>query len=150
MGVAGVGAFLRRHGTVVLDSCVFVYQLEENLKYLPLTDFIFSWLQRPESSAIASTIAMTELLVQPYRDQDASRVDRCFGLLSRFPNLTWTPPSMEIADVAASLRAEHRLKTPDAIMAATAIVSGAKALITNDSSFGRVESIETLLLDAHL
>jgi uncharacterized protein len=141
---------LRRHGTVVLDSCVFVYQLEENPRYLPLTDLIFSWLQRPESAAIASTIAMMELLVQPYRDKDISRVDGCFALLSKFPNLAWAPPSMEIADVAASLRAEHRLKTPDAIIAATAVVSGAKALITNDTSFRRVESIDTLLLNAHL
>src|SRR5580700_1828720 len=46
-------------------SSVFIYQLEANLRYTPLTDPIFSWIERGDSNAVASTIAMTELLVIP-------------------------------------------------------------------------------------
>jgi predicted nucleic acid-binding protein len=53
----------------------------------------------------------------------------------------------EIADLAASLRAAHRLKTPDAQQAATDAQTRASGLITNDPAFERVESFETLVLD---
>jgi len=90
---------------------------------------------------------MTELLVQPYREFDEQRVDEFFALPSTFPNLEWVAPSLEIADLAARLRALHRLRTPDALQAATAARAGATGLITNDAAFERVEAFETLVLD---
>ncbi|HEY1205725.1 MAG: PIN domain-containing protein [Bryobacteraceae bacterium] len=138
---------LRGHRRIALDTSVFIYQLEANARYLPLTDAIFSWIERPDSKAVTSTITMTELLVQPYRDSDEQRVDEFYGLLSTFPNLDWIAPNLEIADLAARLRAVHRLRTPDALQAATAAYAGVTALITNDAVFERVGAFETLVLD---
>lgn len=90
---------------------------------------------------------MTELLVQPYRKSEEGRVDEIFALLSTYPNLDWIAPNLEIAEIAARLRALHRLRTPDAIEAATAAHSGATGLITNDAVFERVGAFETLVLD---
>ena len=90
---------------------------------------------------------MTELLVLPYRDSDQQRVDEFYGLLSTFPNLEWIAPNLEIADMAAHLRAVHRMRTPDALLAATAVCAQVTGLITNDSIFQRVDRFETLLLD---
>jgi predicted nucleic acid-binding protein len=132
---------------VALDTSVFIYQLEANARYLPLTDPIFSWLERPDSNAVTSTITMTELLVHPYRDSDDERVDEFYGLLSTYPNLEWIAPNLEIADMAARLRAMHGFRTPDALQAATAAHSGATGLITNDAVFERVDAFETLVLD---
>jgi predicted nucleic acid-binding protein len=140
-------SFLLRHRLIALDTSVFIYQLEANARYLPLTGRVFSWLERPGSAAITSTITMTELLVQPYRESDDRRVDEFYGLLSTYPNLTWIAPSLEIADLAARFRALHRLRTPDALQAATAAHARATGLITNDAAFGRVEEFETLVLD---
>lgn len=140
-------AFLRRHHRIALDTSVFIYQLEANARYLPMTDHIFSWLERPDSSAVTSTITMTELLVQPYRDADDQRVDEFFGLLSTFPNLDWIAPNLEIADLAARFRAPHRLRTPDALQAATAAHARVTGVITNDAVFERVPAFETLVLD---
>ena len=89
---------------------------------------------------------MTELLVQPYRDSDGKRADEINGLLSTYLNLTWIAPDLDIAVVAARIRALHRLQTPDALQAATAELL-ATGLITNDPVFQRVKSIETLILD---
>lgn len=147
MGLDRLRAFLRRHGRVALDTSVFIYQLEANARYLPLTDPIFSWLERPDSNAVTSTITMTELLVHPYRDSDDERVDEFYGLLSTYPNLEWIAPNLEIADMAARLRAMHGFRTPDALQAATAAHSGATGLITNDAVFERVDAFETLVLD---
>ena len=126
---------------------VFIYQLEANTRYLPLTDHFFSWLERPDSQAVTSTITMTELLVQPYRDSGGERVDEIYGLLSTYPNLEWIAPNLEIADMAARFRALHRMRTPDALQAATAACTRATGLVTNDAIFKRIDAFETLLLD---
>ena len=147
MGVSRLDAFLRRHRLIALDTSIFIYQLEANARYLPLTDRIFTWLEEPDSQAVTSTITMTELLVQPYRDSDEQRVDEFYGLLTTYPNLTWVAPSLQSADVAARLRALYRLRTPDALQAAAAEHSGATGLITNDPAFERVKAFETLVLD---
>lgn len=146
MGVERLRAFLRRHGRIALDTSIFIYHLEPNPKYLAYTDPIFSWLERSGSRAITSTITMTELLVLPYRQDDQQRADDFYGLLSTYPNLEWIAPNLEIADLAARIRAPHRLRTPDALLAATAEYSLATGLITNDPVFERVNSFETLVL----
>lgn len=140
-------AFLRDHRRIALDTSVFIYQLEANTRYLALSDYVFSWLERPGSSAVTSTITMTELLVQPYRDSDEERVDELYALLSTYPNLDWVAPTLEIADLAARIRGVHRLRTPDALQAATAAHAQATGLITNDPAFERVKAFETVVLD---
>lgn len=147
MGVDRLRAFLRRHRRIAIDTSIFIYELEGNPRYLPFTDHVFSWLQRPGSTAVTSTITMTELLFQPYRAGDSDRVNQFYGLLSTYPNLEWAAPNLEIADLAAEIRALHRLRTPDALQAATAIRARATALITNDPVFARLADFETLVLE---
>ncbi len=147
MGLERLHSFLRRHRRIALDTSVFIYQLEANARYLAFTDHIFSWLERPGCKAVTSTITMTELLVQPHRDFDEQRVDEFYGLLSTYPNLDWIAANLEIADLAARIRAVHRLRTPDALQAATAVHTLATGLITNDPVFQRVKTFETLVLD---
>jgi predicted nucleic acid-binding protein len=93
---------------------------------------------------------MTELLVPAYREADESRVNKFYSLLVTFPNLEWIAPDLEIADIAARLRAHHRMRTPDALQAATAIRAQAPALVTNDPIFSRIPAFETMLLDSLL
>jgi predicted nucleic acid-binding protein len=130
-----------------LDTSVFIYQVQANPRYQPFTDMVFSWLEQSGVAAVTSTITMTELLVRPYREKDEHWVRGYYALLSKYPNLQWIAPDLEIADVAARIRARHRLRTPDAILAATATAAGAPALITNDEIFERVETFETLVLE---
>jgi predicted nucleic acid-binding protein len=149
LGIERLRAFLRHHYRIALDTSIFIYHLEANPKYLSHTDAIFSWLERPgsDAEAITSTITMTELLVLPYREGDEPRANDFYALLSTYPNLDWIAPNLEIADLAARIRAVHRLRTPDALQAATAAHSRATGLITNDAVFERVEGFQTLVLD---
>ena len=142
--------FLRRHRRIALDTSVFIYQLEANPRYLGLTDPVFAWLERPGHAAVTSTITMTELLVPAYRSGAEQQVNDFYGLLTIYPNLDWIAPSLEIADIAARIRAAHRLRTPDALQAATAMHAQATGLITNDPVFERVEGLEALVLDRKL
>jgi len=142
-----LGAFLKHHRRIALDTSVFIYNIEANPRYVGLTDRIFAWLEQPGHSAVTSTITMTELLVQAYRDSAEQRVNQFFALLTTYPNLDWIAPDLEVADSAARIRAAHRLRTPDALQAATALHGRATALVTNDPVFERVDVFETLLLD---
>ena len=147
MGVERLRAFLRSHRRIALDTSIFIYQLEANPKYLAYTDRIFRWLDQPGSAAVTSTITMTELLVLPYREGDEQRANEFYSLLSTYPNLEWVASNLEVADLAARIRALHRLRTPDALQAATAIQTLSTGLITNDPVFARVEGFETMVLD---
>lgn len=147
MGLASLRAFLRRHDRIALDTNIFIYQLEANPRYVELTDAIFQWIEGPGHQAITSTITLTELLVQPYRDSGQQMVDEFHARLTTFPNLEWIEPNLEVADIAARIRATYGLRTPDALHAAAAVHARATGLVTNDPVFQRVEGIETLVLD---
>jgi predicted nucleic acid-binding protein len=150
LGVELLRAFLRRQRRIALDTSVFIYQLEANARYLALTDSVFAWLERVGHEAVTSTITMTELLVPSYRENDEPRVDAFYGLLSTYPNLRWVAPDLETADLAAMLRAQYRLRTPDALQAATAIRANATGMITNDPVFARIAELDTAVLDLFL
>ncbi len=121
--------------------------LEANARYLPLTDPVFAWLERPAHAAVTSTITMTELLAPAYRNGGEQMVSEFYSLLTTYPNLDWIAPSLEIADIAARIRAVHRLRTPDALQAATAIHAQATGLIRNDLAFERWGGLEELMLE---
>ena len=57
------------------------------------------------------------------------------------------PIDLEILETAAKPRASHRLKTPDAIHAATALHAGATMFVTNDRGFLKVPGPNVVILD---
>jgi predicted nucleic acid-binding protein len=150
LGVDRLRAALRPHSLVAVDTSIFIYQLDLNQRYFDLCDAIFAWLGQRGRSAVCSTLSLTELLVPAYQEGNDRRIEAYYAFLSTFPNLTWVPPDFQIADKAAQLRAMYRLKTPDAIQAATAIHSNATAFLTNDSVFKRVKNLNNLVLDDYL
>lgn len=147
MALAPLESFLRRHRRLALDTSVFIYEIQSHSKYAPATDQVFAWLERPDHTAVAATTAMTEFMVQPYRDSTKEQAAEFYVMLLTYPNLEWIPLSVAIADAAAKIRARFQLSAADAIHAATAIRAGATGLITNDSAFTRVGEFETFLLD---
>jgi predicted nucleic acid-binding protein len=150
LGVGEIAGFLRRHRSIALDTSPFIYQMQVHPAYSALTHAVFLWIEATGHQAFTSTITMTELLVHGYRENDQRQIDSFYGLLTIYPNLHWTAPDLETADVAARIRAMYKLRTPDAIQAATALRSGATGLVTNDPAFTRIEGIETAVLDRYL
>lgn len=150
MGLDRLRISLQRHRQLALDGCIFIYQIEAHPKYVASTDIVFSWLAASRSRAFTSTITMTEVLVPAYRSRGQELLDNFYGLLSTYPNLQWVSVSLEVADLAAKLRAQHNLRTPDAIQAATAIHAKATVFITNDPKFRRVSEFEVLVLDDYV
>jgi predicted nucleic acid-binding protein len=118
--------------------------LEDLKPYSRLTEAIFAALAEGKFTAVLSTISMTELLVKPFAEGKKEAVEACEVFLQGLPNSRWVPPRPEIAKEAARLRASYRLRTPDALLIATALVEGAKAFLTNDTDLKRVEAEEKL------
>lgn len=147
MGLKALESWLGRQRRIALDTNIFIYQWTPNPKYVQFTDFLFLWINSGTSRAITSTITMTELLVHPLRNADEKQADQLFALLSTWPRMEWIAPDLQIAALAAELRAQHGLRTPDALHAATAVRAGATGIVTNDPVFRRVTRIETLVLD---
>jgi len=135
---------------MALDTSPFVYWLEENQKYFDVSKRIFDLVEERKTKVVTSTLTLTEALVLPYRMKDWQRVYRIHAVLATYPHLEWLPPTVDIARRAAQVRAEFNLRTPDAIHAATALMNGATAFITNDPIFRRVPSLGVLLLDEML
>ncbi len=94
------------------------------------------------AAGLGSVLLLTETLVPGV---GAAHHPRLRGLLSR---LELVPVTREVAAVAATLRGVHRLKTPDALHLATAIVGGAEYFVTgNRRDFDpRMPEIEIVLV----
>ena len=84
----------------------------------------------------------------PYRTGENEKRAALSTLLASVPGVTWIALDLPVADRAASLRARHRLRTPDAIQLATALQARADAFLTNDRDLRRVEAVPVLLIDA--
>lgn len=134
-------------GLIALDTSPFIYHLEDVALYSDLTEALFLWITRPGRRAVTSTLTLLEVLVGPYRARDEARVNEFYARLTTFPHLEWIPPSVEIADRAAGLRAAHGLRVPDAIQLATARASGATLFLTNDRRLPSFDDVEVLMLD---
>ncbi|HEX9724769.1 MAG TPA: PIN domain-containing protein [Vicinamibacteria bacterium] len=147
MNRPGLAAFLNRHRKLGLDTSVFIYAVEGNPRYVALVQPILAWIEGRRGQAVTSTVTMLELLVQPYRLSDLNRVNQFYALLASYPHLEWVAPTLTVADRAARLRADHNLKTPDAVQAATALVCNATGFISNDPIYKRVAGLELIVLD---
>ncbi|MDP2024174.1 MAG: PIN domain-containing protein, partial [Hydrogenophaga sp.] len=53
-------------------------------------------------------------------------------------------PCAALLALAAQLRAQHRLKLPDALQLATALEAGASAFVTHDRDFSGVSALPVL------
>lgn len=138
--------FLKRHERIGLDSNVLIYFIEAHPDYHRLTQKLFASIESGRNFGVCATLSLLEVLVQPYRDDRDELVNQFYGLLTTYPNLIWVDLSIEVADLGARLRAQYQLKTPDAILLATAIRAGATGFIGNDARLKRVAGTEVLLL----
>jgi len=144
---AALNRFFHKHRSIALDTGPFIYFVEEHPRHFPLCEAIFEGIESGSVKASTSTLTLLETLVLPYRLKNDELVLKFYSLLTTYPNLTWVPMTLNIADLAARLRAAHQLKTPDAIQAASAITSGATGFVCNDRAFRKIPELDCLVLD---
>jgi hypothetical protein len=76
-------------------------------------------------------ITVMEILVRPLRDSPPDHYT-VLDFLRNHPNLAVPNLDMQMAQEAARLRAENRLKAPDALVVGTGLACQTGYLLTND------------------
>ena len=145
MGIADVLACKK----IGLDTSPFIYYIEENEKYIDLVDGIFEAVRSDETElqAVTSMVTLIEVLVKPIADGKEHLANRYRAFLLGSKGLSTFPLTELIAEQAATLRAKYRIRTPDSIQIATAIVVDAQKFVCNDNSLKKVTEIEIIMLD---
>ena len=129
------------------DTSALIYLLSRVKPYCDWLDPLFAAVAAGEIQAVFSVVTEAEVRVRPLRDGKSEELARIATLFSgRHVNVVHA--DREIARAAAALRADMNLELPDAIIVATAIVSGCDALVGNDKTCARrITEIPYVYLD---
>ncbi len=119
------------------DSDVVIFLVEDHPKFRPLVDAALSDLQ--SGSLMTCAMVRFETLTKPTQNND-------HWLLQDYHHFYRTSCQSHVItettfDLALTLRARHRLKSPDAINLACAIQSGSEVFLINDRDYKTVTEI---------
>jgi predicted nucleic acid-binding protein len=131
---------------VAIDTAPLIYFIEDNTTYAPLLRPFFEAVDNGKIRIVTSTITLLEVLIHPLRHQLPELAQNYRNILLHAEGLSTVPVTATVAERAAKLRAEHNLRTPDAIQLATAIEAGASHFLTNDVGFPKRIDLQLLLL----
>ncbi len=120
---------------MLIDTSVLIAYFEPSDATHALAALLVdSFVRTGRNAAVVSPITAMELLVRPLRVAPQSAV-HVHDFLIHTPNVTLLPVDLHVAQEAASLRATHNFKTPDALVIATGLVGQVGHLVTNDAEW---------------
>ena len=137
---------LAGHTKIGLDTSIFIYHLEANPTYKPLTTQILNNVQAGIREAYISTVTLMQLTVHPWRTNHPYIARQYEALLVHFPHLHIIDVTRDVARQAAQLRAAYDIRPADALLAATAVTQNATAFITNDKKMERLEPVLSIFV----
>jgi len=138
-------------GPVALDTCVFIYLIEEHARYLDLVAPLFARLDAGDLPAVTSALTLLEVLAVPFRAGNLPLAERYEALLARGRGLLLVDLTRRVLRTAAQLRAlDARLRTPDAIQLASGLVAGCTTLLTNHRRIADAGGVRVLQLRDYL
>ncbi|MFO1361713.1 MAG: PIN domain-containing protein [Burkholderiales bacterium] len=132
----------------LLDACAIIYQVEGVAPFQARLAALLGTLRaaHPGLGLAVSRLSWIECRTKPLRERQPHILARYDNFLNA-ADLAVVEITAEIVDVATALRAEHGLRTPDSIQAASAMALGAgTAFVTNDPTFARIRGLEVKLL----
>jgi predicted nucleic acid-binding protein len=144
--LAALASALAGHRLIALDTAVWIYHFEGSAAYGPAADRVLEVVSQGRIGTVVSELVLLELLVAPLKKGAQDIADEIELAVMHFPNLQLAPVTRAVLLRAAEMRARYGLRTPDAIMLATAVESGATLAVTNDDGWRKVKEVEILLL----
>jgi len=137
-------------GPIALDTQMFIYFIEEDKRYLPLVKPLFKAIDQGSLPASTSGLTLMEVLVVPYRTGNITLADRYEVLLTRSRGLRFIDVDRPLLKAAAQLRAALKLKPPDAIQVAAAMMSNCSSFLTNDRRIPAIPGLKIFQLKNYL
>jgi predicted nucleic acid-binding protein len=142
-----VGALtLPATGLIYLDANSVIYSVEKHPVYWPLLQPVWLAVKGTPVEVVSSDLVLMETLVGPFKSGDAA-LAAAYENLFQQPKTRLLPITHAVLREAALLRATTRLKTPDAIHAATARQAGCALFVTNDAAFRGLTGVPVAVLD---
>ena len=127
-------------GPIVVDTSVLIAYLDGGELFSRAATILLDQLVAGGSHpATISAVTVTECMVRPFR-ASPSAVVTASAFLGHFANLRVRPIDHEVAMEAARVRALTGLRTPDALVIATALVEDVATLVTGDGQWERALS----------
>lgn len=139
-----------KQGPVALDTQIFIYFIEEEKRFLPLVKPLFEAVDRGDLVGVTSGLSLMEVLVVPYRSGNFALAERYEALLTNSRNLRMIEVDRRVLKAAAQLRATFKLKPPDAIQVAAALVGNCTSFLTNDREIPVVPGLKNFQLKDYL
>lgn len=134
-------------GSVCIDTQILIYTVERHPAYGSLVAPLWDAARSQRISVVASELVALETMVLPLRRRDTT-LQADYERALHKTDLKLVPITLPVLMRAASLRADLRtLRTPDAIHAATGLVTGCTQFITNDRRLAGVPGISVIVLD---
>jgi predicted nucleic acid-binding protein len=134
-----------RGAVITLDTAPIIYFLQDHPIVAPLFAPVFEAADRGDLSIVISAVTLAEVLTGPLQAKNEMLAARYRETLTRSPGWELWPVDEEVAATAARFRAEYKLRTPDAILVATAIASRSHALVTHDRRLRKISGILVLV-----
>jgi len=121
--------------SLLVDTSAALAYLTGTEPTSPLAVELFdSFVATGRNVAALSVVTVQEILVRPFRSGPPA-VATAEGFLRHFAEIQIVDVTYDIAREAARLRASTGVRAPDALIIATALVTQADVLVTNDRSW---------------
>jgi len=143
----GVGELISSVERVAFDTSPIIYFIEGQSDRMATLRPIFRAISQGKLRAIASTLALMEVLVRPFEKERSDLAEEYRELLTESFNFGLVDMSIGVAERAAEVRAEYGFRTPDAIQIATAVHAGCDCFLTNDQRLSEYTGIAVVQVD---
>ncbi len=137
-------------GPIGIDTCIFIYLIEENIKYNQILIKIFEAIDNGHLLGVTSSITLLETLIIPLRKQDQILASQYERFLTQSYGLKLLDLNLELIRNAAALRASYDIKTPDALQIAAAKQENCTVFLTNDRRLPSIPGLKILQLSDYL
>ncbi|MFQ6097677.1 MAG: type II toxin-antitoxin system VapC family toxin [Armatimonadota bacterium] len=134
---------------VAFDTSVLIAFFADERPWAGAAEEMLTAVARRPALAVFPAVVITELLTVDARVERDERLRRFEELRSELPRHVIAPVDYAAARTAARFRAELGVKTPDALILASAEQQGADTFITNDRLLAKKASsvVKCVLLD---
>jgi len=136
-----MGITLSGCSSIFLDTAPFIYLFEDHPEFgKPVASFLRSCSEK-NIAIVTSVVTYIELLTLPTRENKTELVKQYHHLLTESPEITLLPIGLTPAREAVRLRADHGMKTADALQIASAVCHGVDMIVTNDKDWQRIPDL---------
>lgn len=122
---------------VLLDTTLLAAYLDATEAAHPVARYVMhEFVRTGRNPAVVSMVTVMEILVRPLRRSPAGH-HTVLDFLGHHPHLETVPLTLQMAQDAAWLRAEHGFSPPDALIIGTGTACQVGHLVTNDQAWVR-------------